>query len=278
LLGTLAASGKGRHVVCPFEAEPTKVGGEGTFVINASDGAGFVIKCQHDACTGRDRLDHLAAMVANESIPNAALTNPAFVLPSLDDPIVVSPALVQERIKALAKGDLAGRSEVIEAIAGVPSEGDREALIMALRDKTGIKVSLLRREVDDARPAETVERGEGHVVESDGHRVLTHTGGKPDQRVATAFLLETMLAENAKGLPAWTSNLGAVMHMREAGGRFVFDAPGQLPFRALLAQRCSFAKLPDKPDTPMKLDLPKEDLCSVVMRCPSSRPCVGPRW
>lgn len=54
-----------RHVECPFEHEHTTPGGEGTFVMDAgdSDNGGFVVKCMHNACADRDRLDHVAQMI-----------------------------------------------------------------------------------------------------------------------------------------------------------------------------------------------------------------------
>ncbi len=55
-----------RHIECPFQDEhtdPSAFGG--TFVINAgvSNKGGFVIKCMHNACADRDRLDFLAEMI-----------------------------------------------------------------------------------------------------------------------------------------------------------------------------------------------------------------------
>ncbi|WP_146214617.1 hypothetical protein [Azospirillum thermophilum] len=57
------------HIECPFQDEhtdPSAFGG--SFVINAGEShkGGFVIGCQHNACTGRDRLDFLAEMIKRD--------------------------------------------------------------------------------------------------------------------------------------------------------------------------------------------------------------------
>ena len=63
-------SGKpGVHVICPYEAEHSSLGGNGCFVVNAGDNSnegfenGFAFKCVHDACSHRDRLDMLKGAI-----------------------------------------------------------------------------------------------------------------------------------------------------------------------------------------------------------------------
>ena len=77
-------------ITCPFEDEHTKAGGEGTFAVNASQRtaaglpqitSGFVLKCSHNACAGRDRLDLLAGMLTQGWLAEGDLIDPAFQSP-----------------------------------------------------------------------------------------------------------------------------------------------------------------------------------------------------
>jgi hypothetical protein len=70
------------HIECPFEGEHSTLGGSGTFVTNAGEGtgAGFTIKCQHNSCTDRDRLEMLAEMIRLEWLPREALDDEAFLI------------------------------------------------------------------------------------------------------------------------------------------------------------------------------------------------------
>lgn len=80
-------SGKaGTHVECPFEAEHSSFGGNGTFVVNAGDNyeegfeGGFAFVCQHNACASRDRLEFLKQLLDDGIISNEDLTNRKFLL------------------------------------------------------------------------------------------------------------------------------------------------------------------------------------------------------
>ena len=81
----------GTHVECPFEAEHTNFGGGGTYVINASDNlddgfdGGFTFHCVHNACSGRDRLDFLKALIDEETISPDDLTDKTYMLALEDD-------------------------------------------------------------------------------------------------------------------------------------------------------------------------------------------------
>jgi len=80
------SSNPGVHVECPFEAEHSSFGGNGTFVVNASDNfdmgfeGGFTFTCAHNACAGRDRLDFLKALVEADLITTTDLTDEAFLI------------------------------------------------------------------------------------------------------------------------------------------------------------------------------------------------------
>jgi len=85
-----AGSQPGVHVACPFEAEHSTAGGNGTFVVNASDAledgrSGFVFCCTHNACADRDRLDFLHALLADGQLSDADLTDPDFLFELEDD-------------------------------------------------------------------------------------------------------------------------------------------------------------------------------------------------
>lgn len=80
----------GTHVECPFEAEHTSFGGGGTYVVNASDNydegfdGGFTFHCVHNACAGRDRLDHIRELIDQEIITVEDLKNKDYLI-ALDD-------------------------------------------------------------------------------------------------------------------------------------------------------------------------------------------------
>jgi hypothetical protein len=82
-------NGAKRTVVCPFEDEHTTVGGAGTFAVNASQLAqaglpyiksGFVLKCSHNACAERDRLNLLAGMIERGWLTDEDLIDPRFLI------------------------------------------------------------------------------------------------------------------------------------------------------------------------------------------------------
>lgn len=81
----------GVHVECPFEAEHSSFGGNGTFVVNAGDNyeqgfeSGFAFVCQHNACHGRDRLDFIKQLLDSELIASEDLTNKDYLLEFEDD-------------------------------------------------------------------------------------------------------------------------------------------------------------------------------------------------
>ncbi|NBC37814.1 hypothetical protein GTZ99_14760 [Novosphingobium sp. FSY-8] len=80
----------GVHISCPFEDEHSAFGGNGTFVVNASDAldegreSGFVIHCTHNACSDRERLDFLKAMIDQELIDLEDITCTDYLF-ELDD-------------------------------------------------------------------------------------------------------------------------------------------------------------------------------------------------
>ena len=76
----------GTHIECPFEHEHTTEGGLGTFVVNASDNydegydGGFTIKCVHNSCYERDRLDFMVGLINEGIITPEDLKNPDFYM------------------------------------------------------------------------------------------------------------------------------------------------------------------------------------------------------
>jgi len=71
-----------QHIRCPFHFEHTDRSDDtATFCINgnASDTTGFVIKCLHAHCVGRDRLDYIKQMLTLGWLPLGALTNQRFL-------------------------------------------------------------------------------------------------------------------------------------------------------------------------------------------------------
>lgn len=76
----------GVHVECPFEAEHSSLGGNGTFVVNASDNldegreTGFTFHCTHNACAGRDRLDYIKELVEQDFITVEDLKSDNYLL------------------------------------------------------------------------------------------------------------------------------------------------------------------------------------------------------
>lgn len=54
----------GFHITCPNEADHSEPGGLGCFAANGDEEYGWTINCRHAGCAGRNRLDHLRALVA----------------------------------------------------------------------------------------------------------------------------------------------------------------------------------------------------------------------
>ena len=54
----------GYFITCPFEAQHTEAGGEGTFAVNANDDdCPWQVYCSHNACFGRKRADFIAQWI-----------------------------------------------------------------------------------------------------------------------------------------------------------------------------------------------------------------------
>jgi hypothetical protein len=72
-----------QHIRCPFEHEHTRQGEDrATFCVNGETSItkGFVIQCLHDHCSGRDRLEHLRAMLSKGWLPVDVLSGQSHVL------------------------------------------------------------------------------------------------------------------------------------------------------------------------------------------------------
>lgn len=68
----------GVHIQCPFEDGHTEIGGNGTYILNASDNeedSGFLVHCMHDSCSGRDRLDFLKGLLEEGHLSLEDITN-----------------------------------------------------------------------------------------------------------------------------------------------------------------------------------------------------------
>jgi hypothetical protein len=82
------------HCECPFEHEHSKEGGTGFFVLNpeASEHELWVMRCMHDACQERPRLEYLDAMLREGWFDESTLTDPDYLLPAADDELDDDPA------------------------------------------------------------------------------------------------------------------------------------------------------------------------------------------
>jgi len=72
----LSERGKGGYTItCPFEAEHTQPGGEGTFAANSDGMNPWTIHCSHASCqdAGRKKLDFLKGWIDLEMLPISAL-------------------------------------------------------------------------------------------------------------------------------------------------------------------------------------------------------------
>lgn len=102
------ATGNKPHIECPnVEHHLTdQVSRTGTYCVNASQigkselsarQSGFAILCSHSGCAGRDRLDHLAAMLRKGWLSASDLTDDAFLTPAQE---VVDASAVIEAARA----------------------------------------------------------------------------------------------------------------------------------------------------------------------------------
>jgi hypothetical protein len=106
-------SGKpGVHIECPFEAEHTIFGGQGTYVVNASDNytegyeGGFTFHCVHNACSGRDRLEMLKELIDQGVIDTSDLTNSDYLMElEQEEQLVSSPSNAPDRNSLVSNDD-----------------------------------------------------------------------------------------------------------------------------------------------------------------------------
>lgn len=180
----------GIHVECPFESEHTSFGGGGTYVVNASDNyddgfeGGFTFHCVHNACSGRDRLDFLKALLDEEVISVADLTNKDFLIEFEGDE-------VEEEEAPPARPAQARRSSSDDAVPLVASGhdltddsdfGDDEDSMMrafnrryaVIRTSGGVRILVEPRTSED----DVVFESQNDVSLFEKNRVLWTGGGK----------------------------------------------------------------------------------------------------
>ena len=121
---TSRVKGVKHDIRCPNSERHGTPGDGGTFAVNASDlpqaglsriTSGFVIHCSHNGCAGRDRLDHIAAMLADGTLAADDLTNEQFLLPE-EPPIDISDL----RTRAETEAEGTSRSEAGAALWAAP--------------------------------------------------------------------------------------------------------------------------------------------------------------
>ena len=132
---TPRVSGVKHHIRCPNSERHGTPGDGGTFAVNAGDlpqagltriTSGFVIHCSHNGCAGRDRLDHIAAMLAEGTLAADDLTNEEFLLPE-EPPIDISGLRTRAEIETEgASGSEAGAARwaapvPLPTLPGVPA-------------------------------------------------------------------------------------------------------------------------------------------------------------
>ena len=139
-----------RHIECPFEAQHTKFGGSGTFVVNAgeSPGGGFVVKCMHDACVDRDRLGFLAEMIRQEWLPEEALTDPTFLIEVEGDsaeapipPPTPTEMIGLSEVKDAASADLFLKALAESDMSPIQATDEINRLVRHMRDELRLHVS-----------------------------------------------------------------------------------------------------------------------------------------
>jgi hypothetical protein len=139
-----------RHIECPFEAGHTHFGGSGTFMANAGETThgGFVIKCQHDSCSDRDRLDFLCEMVKQEWLPEEALTDDAFLIEIEEEdppaPLVEAPEPIEQitmaDVKDAASADVYVRGLAESDVSPIRVAEELNQLARRLRDDLGVSL------------------------------------------------------------------------------------------------------------------------------------------
>ena len=79
------------HIECPFEHEHSSEGGTGTRCMNPdeTDAGYWTIFCRHDACQGRDKLEFLAEMLAQNWFDEFVLTDDEWNIPLPDGEQVI---------------------------------------------------------------------------------------------------------------------------------------------------------------------------------------------
>ncbi len=127
----------------------------GFFVCNAGEGqgAGFIAYCAHNHCQGFDRLDFLAKMIREGSMPKSVLTDDGF-FPLSDDPapVVESTAepIMLEEVKALTPESDEREVEAVAARIALLGSVPRARLTKALAKAAGIDVPTARKVVERA--------------------------------------------------------------------------------------------------------------------------------
>ncbi len=206
----------------------------------------------------RPGADSVALMISGEPLDWNTLGIEASDLPQAQ----AVPTLLQitEQIDTLSKTDSIVRAAMIKQIA-LMGEGDQEVALAALKDKTKIKISILRRELAQHVPAVTLP-AKGSIVGDDGHPVLLYEGAMPDQVTAREFIMEVFKGENSAA-PLYTLNQGELVRLSMDSGRAEFEPVSVAEFKASRAKKCSFASV-GSTGAQGPRELPDRQICEAV--------------
>jgi len=214
----------------------------------------FAPRCRLDAHA--DALPPFATMVKGPSLDwrDLTLAPPPSDRPNRPD----APTFAS--IKAMIAAGAESPSPVLESIATLDSEPERESLYKALAKVVGGSVVVMRKAVAALRaPADG--GADGVVTLDDGHRVLTYAE-RFDAVEACAYITTTMKVANVGGPPTYAQKMGAPMLLKRHGGKLTYEAATAASFFASIAKRCSFSQ--HREGAPMIRDLPDSDIVRAV--------------
>lgn len=163
------SSKEGIHIQCPYEDGHSEPGGNGTYVLNASDNeedTGFVVHCMHDSCTGRDRLDYLIGFLEEGTLTLEDLQNADFLCEEVveedTEPVKkYSRKWFEVKVEEMDI-ETTNQRTMVKNLMEVPdkeiSEGIKNQMVEKIAKKTGINVTKLKKFAENSEKKETKKK------------------------------------------------------------------------------------------------------------------------
>lgn len=214
------------EVECPFDGEHSNPGDtedRGTFICDAaSEGneGGFIFKCQHNGCSGRDRLDLLREAILSDFFPETAITDPIYLDSGViaeenvgtfkDDEAAAAAEKEKEEEDGGIKQDTVLLKEIGERISSFTKTTSADAVEKTIQDihRASALPFTVKSLLKDIRHKTGHDRSDLNEISRTAYKLNARSKVKKNKREAPGQRLDRLMAAtgtkprlNSKGIP-----------------------------------------------------------------------------